>query len=280
MARASSSAPPRRWRLLVGEDQRLRAALETPADAVLDLLRRVRLRDLLREEELQEALVVAAVVVDVALRPALVGVEGNVGREQGVVRMRRRQARHERRDRRDPERRCRVRRGQHQRPAAAVAERRRAVRRPSASPRARRGRRRRTPTSRTPSAVRRTVRAAVAARIECDDAEVAREIRDLRLPEPRVRDRRRREEQERRRRVAVDLVEDAHAVALDVALLVGVARTGLLACADDDAHRSRSTNSRTSRLNMTGSRACGACPPPSTRTNSPPPCCASASPRV
>jgi hypothetical protein len=38
-----------------------------------------------------------------------------------------------------------------------------------------------------------------------------------------MRDRRRREEQERRRRVAVDLVEDPNAVALDVALFVGIA---------------------------------------------------------
>ena len=61
------------------------------------------------------------------------------------------------------------------------------------------------------------------------DAEVAREVRDLHLPVPRVDDRPGREEEHRRLPVAVDLVEDADAVALDVALLVGIARAGLLA---------------------------------------------------
>ena len=56
-------------------DQRLGRRLEPPADAVLDRLRRVRLREHLREEELEEAAVVAQPVVAVVLRPALVGVE-------------------------------------------------------------------------------------------------------------------------------------------------------------------------------------------------------------
>ena len=46
-----------------------------PADAVLDLLGRVRLGEDLREEELEEVGVVAQPVVAVVLRPALVGVE-------------------------------------------------------------------------------------------------------------------------------------------------------------------------------------------------------------
>ena len=56
-------------------DERLSRRLEPPADAVLDRLRRVRLREHLREEELEEACVVAEPVVAVVLRPALVGVE-------------------------------------------------------------------------------------------------------------------------------------------------------------------------------------------------------------
>ncbi len=49
--------------------------VERPGDAVLDLLGRVRLREDLAEEELEEAAVVAQPVVPVVLRPALVGVE-------------------------------------------------------------------------------------------------------------------------------------------------------------------------------------------------------------
>ena len=126
----------------------------------------------------------------------------------------------------------------------------------------------------------RAVGAAVPAPVERDDTAVPGQKRDLHFPVPRVDERPRRQQQDRRYARSVDLVEEAHAVALDEALLVGVARTGLLAGCGGNAHRSRSTNSRTSWLNMTGSRACGACPPPSTRTNAPPPCCASASPRV
>ena len=69
----------------------------------------------------------------------------------------------------------------------------------------------------------------------------------------------------------VDLVEQAHAVALDVPGLVRVPGAGLLARFRDDDHGSRSRNSRARRLNATGSRACGAWPPPSIRTKSPPP---------
>ena len=235
-------ARPGHGRLLVREDQRLRPALEPPLDAVLDLLRRMRLGDLLGEEELEEAAVVAAPVVQVALRPALVRVERHVRRVLAVVRVRQRQPGHERRDRGDAEHGRRIGRGEHQRPAAAVAEA--AHERVLGAARPQRG-----PTvgDVLPPGVGRcvagTVGPAVPPRVERDDAEVAREVRDLRLPEPRVRDRRGREEQERRRRVPVDLVEDAHAVALDEALLVGVARTALLAGGGGDAHRSRSTNS-------------------------------------
>ena len=60
---------------LGGQDQRLGRRLQSPADAVLDLLGGVRLAERLREEELEEALVVAPPVVPVVLGPALVGVE-------------------------------------------------------------------------------------------------------------------------------------------------------------------------------------------------------------
>ena len=75
--------------------------------------------------------------------------------------------------------------------------------------------------------------------IEREHAAVAREVRDLHLPAARVDDRPRRDEHHRRLALAVDLVEDADAVALDVALLVGVAGARLLA---RRARRSGSTS--------------------------------------
>ena len=272
-------ARKRRRGLLVGEDERLHASVEPPPNAVLDLLRRVRLGELLREEELEEPAEVAPPVVDVPLGPALVGVERLCGRIAAVVRMSRRQPRHAGRDRGDAERHRGIRGGEHERVAAAVAE--------SAQERGLRPGRLENSAAvlhDLPVRVRlsgaRPVGASVPARVERDDAKVAREIWDLRLPQPRVRDRRGREEHEGRRRVAVDLVEDAHAVALDVALLVRIAGARLLAFGCGDGHGSRSRNEWRRRLKATGSRACGACPPPSTRTKSPPPCSASASPRV
>ena len=61
-------------------DQRLGRRLERPADAVLDLLGRVRLAEALGEEELEEPEVVPPPVVAVVLRPTLVGVERLVER--------------------------------------------------------------------------------------------------------------------------------------------------------------------------------------------------------
>jgi hypothetical protein len=80
-------ARERRRSLFVCEDQRLDPSFEPPLNAVLDLLRRVRLRKLLREEELEEPAEVAPPVVDVPLRPALVGVDWLRGRIETVVRM-------------------------------------------------------------------------------------------------------------------------------------------------------------------------------------------------
>ena len=58
---------------------------------------------------------------------------------------------------------------------------------------------------------------AVAAPVEGHHAAVAREVGDLRLPVARVDDRPGRQEQDGRLALAVDLVEDPDAVALDVA---------------------------------------------------------------
>ena len=204
--------------------------------------------------------IVAAVVVDVALRPALVGVERHVGRVLAVVRVRRRQPRHERCDRGHAEHSGRIGRGEHERPAAAVAEaaheRLLGAARLQHSP---------TVGDVLPPGVgrgvARTVGPAVAPRVEDDHAEVAREVRHLCLPDARMGDRRGREEHERRRRVAVDLVEDADAVAFDVPLLVRVLGARLLVRTDENAHLdlrgSVSTNSRRIKLTWTGSRAWG-----------------------
>ena len=63
----------------------------------------------------------------------------------------------------------------------------------------------------------RAVRAPVAAPVERDHSAVAREVRDLHLPVPRVDDRPRRHEEHRGLARAVDLVVEVDAVAFDVA---------------------------------------------------------------
>ena len=65
------------------------------------------------------------------------------------------------------------------------------------------------------------VGAAAAARVERDHAEVAGEVGDLRLPEPRVDDRPGRKEEERLLALAEHLVADADAARVGVAGLVG-----------------------------------------------------------
>ena len=82
---SSRDGRPRRGPRRLRRDERLRRRLEPPADAVLDRLRRVRLREHLREEELEEAAVVAEPVVAVVLRPAFVGVELLVPRVQRAL---------------------------------------------------------------------------------------------------------------------------------------------------------------------------------------------------
>ena len=60
---------------------RLGVGLQSPLDAILDRLCRVRLGEALREEVLEIALPVPEPVVAVLLRPAFVGVEDVVKRE-------------------------------------------------------------------------------------------------------------------------------------------------------------------------------------------------------
>src|SRR5439155_8610318 len=93
-----------RARLLGGQpgpilrgDERLSVRLETPADAVLDRLRRVWLGEDLRDEELDEVAVIAKPVVAVVLGPALVRVvlrvevreDGSLGKQVAPAGVRR-----------------------------------------------------------------------------------------------------------------------------------------------------------------------------------------------
>ena len=79
-----------------------------------------------------------------------------------------------------------------------------------------------------PGGLGRPVGLAVAPPVERDHAAVAREIGDLHLPVARVHHRPGRQQEHGRLALAVDLVEDADAVAFDVALRVRVAGAGLL----------------------------------------------------
>jgi hypothetical protein len=69
--------------------------------------------------------------------------------------------------------------------------------------------------------IRRPVRLAVAAAVEGDAAEALAEIRQLRLVDPRMDDRPGRQEHHRFRAVAVDLVVDLDAVAIDKTAFAG-----------------------------------------------------------
>jgi hypothetical protein len=71
------------------------------------------------------------------------------------------------------------------------------------------------------AAAGRPVRTSVAARIERQDTEMTRQVRDLRLPAARVDDRPGWQEQDRWLAVAVALSEHPHAVALDMAVASG-----------------------------------------------------------
>jgi hypothetical protein len=74
-------------------NERLGIGIEAPADAVLDLLRRMGLREHPSEEELEEAAVVLHPVVPVQLRPSVIGVVAfleRVARALGMARGERR----------------------------------------------------------------------------------------------------------------------------------------------------------------------------------------------
>ena len=74
-----------------------------------------------------------------------------------------------------------------------------------------------------------TIRLAVAAPVEGDHATMPGQVRDLHLPVAGMDNRPGGEEEHRGLALAVDLVEDPHAVALDEALLVRIAGPRLLA---------------------------------------------------
>ena len=202
-----------------GQDQRLGRRVEAPGDAILDLLRRVRLGEDLGEEELEKAAIVAEPVVPVVLRPALVFVELVVEPEGFALRRRRREERHRRTDQEDAVDALRMTGGEKQRAQAAHRHARHArgldARRIEDGDRV---------GDELPSVVRRRfprpVREAVAATVEGDDPEVPREVRDLRLPVARVDDRPRGQKQDGPPPRTVGLPVDADAVPLDDALLV------------------------------------------------------------
>ena len=222
------------------EGERLRVALEAPADAVLELLRRVRLRIAAAEEELEVAAEVLRPVVAVRLLPALVGRARLVERVAGALGQRRRQ-----RQRRGHEHRAGhalgVLGGEHERAgrtgavgdehAAAGAgrvEHREGV--VGVGPRA------------VVGAAVRAVGAPVAAWVERDHPEVPGEVRHLELPEPRVRDRPGRQQQERLLAFAEHLIRDADTAGLGEAGRGGGERArGRLRGVFDEGHRFRSS---------------------------------------
>jgi len=237
-------------RRLLGRDERLRGRLEAPADSVLDLLRRVRLRHAPREEERQEAAVVAQPVVLVELRPPFVGLARLVEGVDAVLRVRR----GEWERRRDEDGAFDARRmlgGQKER--ALRAERERDEHRPLRPRRVHhRERVGRELGLRVRLRLLRAIGAAVAAP-EGDDARVTRGVRDLRLPAARVDDRPARQEEDRRLAAPVDLVEDPDPVALDVAFVVGVARPRLLVDGRPREPESHSASFRTSQTSIQAS---------------------------
>ena len=220
----------------------------------------------LAEEEAREARVVAAPVVAVDLRPALVGRQLVLERVLdapgcgGDRTARRRQTRRSRR-------RVPARRGELDRPPHGVAAqaRRGPPSVPVASMTARC--RRRCASSAYAVGLGRAVRPAVAATVVGDDPVVAAEVRDLALPLARVDDRRRRQQHDRRRARAEHFERDPDAVGRRskpvssgrrarprVSGPAGVASAGVMRSPPAP------TKSRISRLTRTGSRASGMCP--------------------
>ncbi len=233
-------------------ENRLGVRLQAPPDAVLDRLRGMRLREALREEVLEVALPVPEPVMAVLLGPALVGVEDGF---EGVFALLRLEGREGRGDEHEPGHPlgmgCREdERLAHVAPAdddcALAADRIEDGQgvKGELPPRVR-------------LVVAGPVQAAVPARVESDDSGVARKSGNLHLPAARVDDLPGGHEQDRSLALPVALPEDADAVALDVALLVGVAGAGVFPRRlGDGAHdallSSDLTKSRMSRLTFTG----------------------------
>ena len=214
-------------------DQHLRGRVVREGDEVLDLLRRVRLREDLTDEEVDEAVVVAQPVVLVVLRPALVGGELLVPGVRGA-----------RGIRRDDERDCAA---DEHRPENALRMPRREVQRVECAERDAHDDRG-VDTSRVENGgsvigeldrvvrlrTERPVGEAVPTAVEGHDPVVAGQVRDLALPHPGVDDPPRREQEHGRLAGAEAFPGDPDAVALDNARRVrllrpcaGVRRHGL-----------------------------------------------------
>ncbi len=274
----------RQLRAAVGVGQRLRRRLEPPADAVLDLLRAVRLAERLREEELEELAVVGRPVVPVELGPVLrrpqlhfepVGLPRRVlpadrdgGRDVDDARHPLRMVR---REPAGPQR------------AGGEADDRRALDADGVQHRQRVG-------GELADGVRLgalgPVRQPVAAAVEGDDPAVAGEVGDLRLPHARVHDRPRRQQDDGRPVRSVGLVRDPHAVALDVAARVGIpgarllvrgARGGSVTRAPRERH-GRASNTRLNGVSATRRNRVKPAASTTSRIRASPACAPSASP--
>jgi hypothetical protein len=215
-------------RCIVRRDEGLRVGLQAPADAVLDGLRRMRLREDFPDEEVDPVFVSGEPVVPVVLRPALVDfvlllevVDGARGYRLAAAWIRGPDE-HSSGDAvgmvaREDER-------------ALSAHGEAGNHRPLGLGGVQDGDRVGCVLALAVSLrLQGTVRLAVPTPVEGHDATVAREMRDLHLPVARVEERPRGEEQYRRFALAAHLVEDPHTLALDIALVVGIARAGLLA---------------------------------------------------
>ena len=246
----------------LAREQGLGGRVETPAHGVLDLLRRVRLREALREEEREKPFEIAEPEVPVVLRPALVRLELLVETIQDravAVEAAEREGRADEDCAGDP---FRMRGREEER--ALRAERERDDDRPLGSGGVEDGKGvGRELVFVVGVRVGRAVRAPVPARVECDRPRVPREVGELELPVARVDDRPGRQEEQGGLALAVDLVVDADTASLDVALRVRVAGAGLLGpLAGHDRHFSASVSqpsiqSRSSRwpLSMPESRS-------------------------
>ena len=197
-----------------GIGQCCRVGFHRPANRILDLLGRVRFAEHALEKELREILIMLAPVMLVVLCPSL-----------GVRQRLREQCSHAVRVA-FPER-C-GRRDQHGAVDALGIERRKHRAEMAAERHADNDGRTRVGGIKHRNGVldifsrqmrvdaTRAVRLAVATPVQGDDAIVAGEIGDLCLPASRMDDRPGRQEQERRLALSIDVVVDAHAVALDV----------------------------------------------------------------